>query len=66
MLELTEANVKTNPVRIFAILAVVVLLLALIIAALAVERGDLLMILLGLLLAATSMELFRRADPPTS
>jgi hypothetical protein len=46
-------------------MAVVVLVLALVVAALALERGgDVLMIGLGLLLAATSMELFRRAHPP--
>jgi hypothetical protein len=46
-------------------LAIVVLLLAFAISALALERGgDVLMIGLGLILAATSMELFRRAHPP--
>jgi hypothetical protein len=57
--------VKTNPVRIAAAMAAIVLLLALVIAALALERGDILMIVLGLFLAAASMELFRRAHPPT-
>jgi hypothetical protein len=57
--------VKTSPVRILAALAVIVLVLALVVAVLAVERDDVLMIVLGLLLGATSMELLRRAHPPT-
>jgi hypothetical protein len=56
---------KKNPARIVAFLAILVLILAFAAAALALERGgDVLMIGLGLLLAATSMELFRRAQPP--
>ncbi len=55
---------KATPARISA-LAVVFLVLAFLIAALALERGgDVLMIALGLLLAAMSMELFRHARPP--
>jgi hypothetical protein len=56
---------KTNPARTLAAVAVLVLLLAFGVSALALERGgDVLMIGLGLVLAATSMELFRRAHPP--
>lgn len=52
--------------RTCAILGTLVLLLAVLVAMLALERGgDVLMIGLGLLLAATSMALFRRAHPPT-
>ena len=57
-----EANVKANPARVIGVLAGLVLVLALVIAVLALDRGgDILMIGLGLVLAATSMELFRRA-----
>jgi hypothetical protein len=63
----TEMKIKSNPARISATLGVLVLILALAISAVALERGgDAFMIGLGLLLVATSMELFRRAHPPAS
>ena len=56
---------QSNPARTCAILGALVLVLAVAVATLALERGgDVLMIGLGLLLAATSMALFRRAHPP--
>ena len=56
---------QANPGRISTLLAIFVLLLALVVAALAFERGgDVLMIACGLFLAATSMGLFRRAHAP--
>jgi hypothetical protein len=56
---------QSNPARVSAVLGVIVLLLAIGIALLALkDGGDVLMIGLGLLLAATSMGLFRRAHPP--
>jgi len=56
---------KRNSARGTAAMAVVILVMAFGTGALALERGgDVLMIGLGLLLAATSMELFRRAHPP--
>ena len=57
---------KLKSARTLAALAIILLLLALVVATLALENGgDVLMIGLGLLLAATSMELFRRAQHPT-
>lgn len=49
-----------NPARI---LAVVIILLALVALTFAMARGgDILMIVLGLVLAATSMEMFRHTE----
>lgn len=58
---------KSKSTRISAILGVLILMLAVVIAALVLDRGaDSLMIGVDLLLVATSMELFRRAHPPAS